>query len=140
MNKQKDKRIDDKKEKNLLTDYIEQDLRPVDLYEEAFYLSEKCHISGTDAFEFLCSRDSVYTDCSSDAEFILCNSRSEIEKELFLTYGVETDQDRSLNLLYHSNLYRLDSRPEKEEFRRYFPDATSLEDIYTTETEYMFDD
>jgi len=28
----------------------------------------------------------------------------------------------------------------KEEFRRYFPTVTSLEDIYATETENMFDE
>ena len=140
MNRQDDKRIDDQNGESLLTGYIEQELRPIDLYKEADYLSEKCHITGTDAFEFLCSRDSVYTDCDSDAEFILCNSRSEIEKGLFLTYGVEEDHDRSLSLLYHSNLYRLDSRPEREEFRRYFPTVMSLEDIYTAEMGCTFDD
>lgn len=140
MNEQMYRRIEEKKGENLLTGYIEHELRPIDLYEEAEYLSEKCRISGADAFEFLCARDDIYTDCSSDAEFILCNSRDEIERELFFSNGTETDQGQSLSMLYHSNLYRLDSSSGKEEFRRYFPTVTSLEDIYATETENMFDD
>ena len=140
MNRQDDKRMNDHSGENLLTDYIRNELRPVDLQKEADYLSEKCHISDTDAFEFLCSRDSLYTGCTSDAEFILCNSRDEIEKGLFFTHGTETDHERSLSLLYHSNLYRLDDRTEKEEFRRYFPTVESLEEIYTADTRYMFDD
>ena len=140
MNEHDNKRIDGLTEENLLTGYIEHGLHPVDLYKESDYLSEKCHVTGTDAFEFLCSRDSIYTDCDSDAEFILCNSRKEVEKGLYLTYGVEEDHDRSLSLLYHSNLYRLDSRPEREEFRRYFPTVTSLEEIYTVEMGCTLDD
>ena len=133
-------RIEEKKDENLLTSYIEHELCPVDLYEEASYLSEKCRISGAGAFEFLCTRDNLYTDSKSDADFILCNSRDEIESYLFFSCGTETDHGQSLSMLYHSNLYRLDSSTGKEEFRRYFPTVTSLEDIYATETENMFDD
>lgn len=134
------RRIEEKKGENLLTGYIEHELCPVDLYEEASYLSEKCRISGADAFDFLCARDNLYTDSKSDADFILCNSRDEIETYLFFSCGTETDHGQSLSMLYHSNLYRLDSSSGKEEFKRYFPTVTSLEDIYATETENMFDD
>ena len=140
MNEQILKRTEEKNGENLLTGYIEHELRPVDLHEEESYLSEKCHISGAYAFEFLLARNNLYTRCSSDADFILCSSRDEIERDLFFSSGTETDHGQSLSMLYHSNLYRLDSSSEKEEFRRYFPDVTSLEDIYTTETENMFDD
>lgn len=125
---------------DLLTGYIEQELRPVNTSEEAEYLSEKCQISEENASDFLRSRDLLYTTCDSDAEFILCNSRFEIENSLVFTSGIELDPDSFLSLLYHSSLYRLDSRQAEEQFRNYFPTVPSLEDMYKTESRSMYDD
>ena len=140
MNRQDIEYTNDRTGSDLLSSYIEKELHPIDMSGEADYLAEKCGVSAGDAAEFISARDLLYTANDSDAEFILSDICSGIESGMFFGSGTETDPDSFFSLLYYSGLYRIDSGKEKEQFRRYFPTVSSLEEIYRTESRSVCDD
>ncbi len=112
-----------KRNKNMFRTYIERQLCPIKAEKEAYHLSRKCGVSIEDAQLFLWARQELYTDIRTDAEFIICDNLTEIERNLNVISGLSRKKISSL--LYHSDLYRREKGKEREEYRTFFPTAYS---------------